>query len=136
VAAVLTCDPRRGRKSGQFLNPSCFALPSGTNYGDGRNPYMAGPMFWSSDATVMKNFKMTEKQNLEIRFSAFNFMNHALNSFNGGDGNLKLNFNGSGQLANATDPNHACPGPFCQAFGYADYHYGHRELEFGAKYSF
>ncbi len=133
---VLTCNPKQGLKKGQFLNPSCFALPSGTSYGNGRVPYLAGPMFWNSDASLIKKFSVKEKQNLEVRFSAFNFMNHDLPSFTGGDGNLHLNFNGSGVLSNATDPNNACPGPQCQAFGYADYHYGHRELEFGAKYSF
>jgi hypothetical protein len=96
---------------------------------------MAGPMFWNSDLTLLKNFKITERQNLEFRFAAFNFMNHDLLSFTNGDNNLKLNFSGT-TLSNATDPSHACPGPSCQAFGYADYHVGHRILEFGARYSF
>jgi hypothetical protein len=137
VAPVLVCDPRHGFRPGQFLNPNCFTLPSGTNYGDGRNPYMAGPMYWNSDASLIKRFNIKEKQNLEVRFSAFNFLNHALNSFNNGDNNLKLNFNSSGVLTNGNGTSTApCPGPYCQEFGYADYHYGHRELEFGVKYSF
>jgi hypothetical protein len=97
---------------------------------------MAGPMFWNSDLSLLKNFRITEHQNLEFRFAAFNFLNHDLLSFSNGDNNLKLNFNSAGQLSNATDPNHACPGPSCQAFGYSDYHYGHRILELGVKYSF
>jgi len=63
-------------------------------------------------------------------------MNHALSSFSAGDNNLKLNFNSSGVLQNATDTKNACPGPSCQAFGYADYLVGHRVLELGVKYNF
>lgn len=136
IYPVLTCNPTQGLKSHQFLNPNCFALPSAGQIGNGRIPYMAGPMFWNSDLSLLKNFRITEHQNLEFRFAAFNFLNHDLLSFSNGDNNLKLNFNSAGQLSNATDPNHACPGPSCQAFGYSDYHYGHRILELGVKYSF
>ena len=133
--ANITCNPTKGLKSGQFVNPNCFSLPGPGQIGDGRIPYIAGPMFWNSDLTLLKSFKITERQNLEIRFAAFNFLNHDLQSFTNGDNNLKLNFSGN-TLSNATDPNHACPGPSCQAFGFADYHFGHRILEVGAKYSF
>ena len=136
AAPRITCDPRAGLKSRQFANPNCFALPTAGSIGNGRFPYLAGPAYWNSDATVSKHFNITEHQNLEFRFAAFNFLNHPLLSFSPGDNNLKLNFNSSGQLTNATDTKNACPGPYCQAFGYADYHYGHRILEVGAKYSF
>lgn len=81
-------------------------------------------------------FPPTYKNKAEFRFAGFNFLNHDLLSFNPSDSNLHLNFNSDGTLKNATDTNDNCPGPFCQAFGYADYHYGHRILEWGAKYSF
>lgn len=133
--ANLTCNPAKGLKSGQYLNPNCFSLPGPGQTGDGRIPYIPGPMFWNSDLTLLKNFKITERQNVEFRLAAFNFLNHDLPSFTNGDNNLKLAFSGS-SLSNATDPKHACPGPNCQAFGYADYHFGHRIIEVGAKYSF
>jgi hypothetical protein len=136
VYANLTCNPARGLQHGQYLNPNCFALPTTGQPGDGRIPYIPGPMFWNSDLTVLKNFKITERQNVEFRFAAFNFLNHDLPSFTNGDNNLKLSFNSSGQLSNATDPSHPCPGPNCQAFGYADYHFGHRIMEMGVRYSF
>jgi len=139
VAPILTCDPKTGLKPGQFANPSCFKVPttsSGT-IGNGRFPYLAGPMYWNSDLAIHKAFNITEQQKLDVRFSAFDFMNHALPSFvAGGDNNLKLQFDTSGKLTNATDTTHACPGPTCQAFGYADVHYGQRRLEVSAKYSF
>jgi hypothetical protein len=135
-APLLTCNPAAGLKHGQYANPNCFALPTVGGIGSGRFPYLAGPMFWNSDVTLLKRFAITEHQNLEFRFAAFNFMNHALTSFSGGDNNLKLNFDSSGNLTNATDTQHLCPGPSCAAFGYPDYHYGHRILEVGAKYIF
>ncbi|HTS05340.1 MAG TPA: carboxypeptidase regulatory-like domain-containing protein [Candidatus Eisenbacteria bacterium] len=131
----ITCNPRQGLAKNQFVNPNCFALPGPGDIGDGRIPYLPGPMFWNSDLTLLKSFKITERQNLEFRVAAFNFLNHDLLSFNNGDNNLKLSYS-NGVLSNATDPNHACPGISCQAFGYANYHYGHRILELGAKYSF
>jgi hypothetical protein len=86
---------------------------------------------------LLKNIKITERQNLELRFAAFNFLNHDLLSFTNADNNLKLNFNSSGQVTNTTpDAQHPCPGPTCQTFGYANYHFGHRILEMGVKYSF
>jgi len=80
-------------------------------------------MFWQSDLSLMKNFKITERQNLQFRFAAFNFMNHDLRSFTSGDSNLHATFNAQGQL---TNPN----------FGTAQYVFGHRLLEMGVKYSF
>jgi hypothetical protein len=52
-----------------------------------------------------------------------------------------LNFNSSGKLNNGNGTSEAngggaCPGPYCEDFGYADVSFGHRELEFGAKYTF
>jgi len=100
-------------------------------------PYLAGPMYWNTDLTLIKNIKITERQNLELKFAAFNPLNHSLPSFVTADSNLHLTFAGSGTVTtNATDANHPCPGPNCQAFGYADHAFGHRVLEFGAKYSF
>ena len=131
----ITCNPTQGLKKNQFINPNCFSLPGPGEIGNGRIPYIAGPMFWNSDLTLLKSFQITEHQNVEFRIAAFNFLNHDLLSFNNGDNNLKMSFS-NGVLSNATDPNHPCPGINCQAFGYANYHYGHRILEVGAKYSF
>jgi len=135
---LLTCNPSVGVHHGQYANPNCFAqAPVGT-LGTGSMPYMPGPLYWSTDLTVIKNIKITERQNLQFRFAAFDPLNHSLASFNTADNNLHLIYPnaGGGLTSNATDPNHACPGPQCQAFGYADYAFGHRVLELGMKYSF
>ena len=120
---LITCDPKKGLGLHQYLNPSCFAPAPANGYGTGGMPYLKGPMFWQSDLSLMKNFKITERQNLQFRFAAFNFMNHDLRSFTSGDSNLHATFNAQGQL---TNPN----------FGTAQYVFGHRLLEMGVKYSF
>jgi len=88
-------------------------------------------MYWNSDLAAQKSFAIKEHQNLELRFTAKNFLNHDLLSFNSSDPNLTLNFsNGSsggpplGTLTNAG------------SFGYATAKFGHRLLELSAKYTF
>lgn len=147
VAPILTCDPKRGLKKGQFANPSCFSVPLqgvSSSVGNTRFPYLAGPKYWNSDLALQKTIALSDSQHVDLRFSAFDFLNHALTSFTSGDPNLELNFsNGQsgqpplGTLINATSQNgKACPGPYCDVFGYANAHYGQRILELSAKYSF
>jgi hypothetical protein len=125
VYPVLTCNPRSGLQKNQYANPNCFAMPTTGQLGNGGMPYLPGPMFWNSDLAVTKNFKIKERQNLQFRFSAFNFMNHGLLSFNSNDSNLKLTYSSpTGVTTNAS------------SFGVADYHTGNRVLELGVKYQF
>ena len=96
----ITCDPRSGLKSGQYFNPSCFAPPTGGQNGDIIWPYIKGPAFFNSDLAVYKNFKLTERQKVQLRFSAFNFLNHPLPQFNaGGNSDIQLNFNNNNSLS-------------------------------------
>ena len=48
-------------------------------------PYIPGPKYWKSDLTAIKNFKVGEHQNVQFRIAGFNFLNHALTSFEAGD---------------------------------------------------
>ena len=122
---TITCNPKKGLTlPHEYFNPNCFgsaALNGG--FGTGGMPYLNGPMFWQSDLSLMKNFKITEHQNLQFRFAAFNFMNHDLPSFTTGDNNLHLSLDANGKN---TNPN----------FGIAQYVFGHRIMEMGVKYSF
>ena len=141
---VLTCNPRLGLKKGQYINPDCFAAPTtaDTGIGNGHTGYVPLPKYWNSDLTLLKNFKIGERKNVELRFAGFNFLNHPLTSFSVGDSNLKLSFDSNthkltnGNGTSASNGGGACPGPTCKDFGYADYTYGHRILEAGAKFSF
>jgi len=131
IAPNITCNPHEGLQKHQFVNPSCFAFPfQGTGIGNTRMPALPGPMYWSSDLATQKSFAVTEHQNLELRFTAKDFLNHDLLSFAPSDPNLELNFsNGSGSAPLGTLQN-------AKTFGYATTFYGHRTLELSAKYSF
>jgi hypothetical protein len=141
VIAKLTCNPAKGLLPGQYANASCFTIPTTTgSIGNGRFPYLAGPMFWSSDLALNKKIKVSERESLDFRVSAFNFLNHPLLSFTPGDNNTKLSFDSKGVLTNSPGypglGSGACPGPTCTEFGFADAHYGFRTLELSARYSF
>jgi hypothetical protein len=127
-----TCNPKSGLVSHQFANGACYAptTASGSIGNAARAPYIPAPAFWDTDATVVKQISIGERQKVELRAAGYDFLNHALQSFNGsGDQNLTV----SGTNLNAQP---GCPGPLCNEFGFADYHFGHRVIEFAAKYSF
>jgi hypothetical protein len=104
---LLTCDPRKGLKSGQYFNPSCFTAPTGGQNGNIIWPYIKGPAFFNSDLAIYKDFTFKEHHKIEFRMSAFNFMNHALKQFGiSGNGDVSLNFSNSasGSCGNSPAP--------------------------------
>jgi len=94
---LITCDPRKNLKSGQYFNTSCFAPPTGGKDGDIIWPYIKGPAFFNSDLAIYKDFHFKEHDKIEFRMSAFNFLNHPLKQFdtNGNDSDVNLNFSAS-----------------------------------------
>jgi hypothetical protein len=122
---VLTCDPSKNLAKNQYINGSCFALPTVGHNGSFIFPYIKGPAFFDSDLSLFKNFQISESKKVQFRFSAYNFLNHPLASFNpaGGDGNLTLSFNSAGKLNNNT-------------FGYAEYLNGNRSVQMTVKFFF
>jgi hypothetical protein len=150
IFPALLCNPAAGKRGpNQFVDPSCFGPQPAGKLGNAAMPYMGGPLYWNSDLTVMKNFKIKERQNVELRVSAFNFINVGLLSFAPSDNNLSLAINDIGQVitgaknpADATHPTPwACPltGAACtgaSTFGVASHHVGNRVMEFSMKYSF
>jgi hypothetical protein len=143
---TLLCNPARGLAKNQFVNPTCFGIPvpgspstgafalssNPTGQGQFRMPYIHGPAFQKHDLTVLKNFSMGEKKNLQFRLAAFNFLNHPLTSFNNNDSsNLQLAFQGAtvGKPLTVNNLTH-------QNFGVANVKYGARNLELSVKYQF
>jgi hypothetical protein len=56
-------------------------------------PYMRGPAYFDSDLALFKNFQITERQKLQFRISAVNFLNHPLSQFGlAGISDNQLNF--------------------------------------------
>ncbi|HUK18593.1 MAG TPA: carboxypeptidase-like regulatory domain-containing protein [Bryobacteraceae bacterium] len=94
LSPILTCNPTSNLGPHQYINPSCFAIPTtpGTN-GPTTLPAIYGPAFFNSNLALFKNFPIKEQMKLEFRFEGYNFLNHPLWSFNGN--NLSLGFDGT-----------------------------------------
>ncbi len=86
VLPIATCNPKRGLGDHQLLNLLCFSAPVVGTQGDRQiHPYLSGPVYNDSDLTIYKTFPIAERQNLQFRASAFDFMNHALWGSSGGN---------------------------------------------------
>jgi len=53
-----------------------WARPCGGSLGDTGPLFLVGPRAFSTDASVMKNFGLTERFNLQFRMDVFNLFNH------------------------------------------------------------
>jgi hypothetical protein len=95
---TLICNPASGLKSGQSFNPNCFGMPAYGQQGPLTWPYMRGPAYFDSDLALFKNFQITERQKLQFRISAVNFLNHPLAQFGlAGISDNQLNFTQTNQ---------------------------------------
>jgi hypothetical protein len=123
LTPILTCDPRKGLAEHQFINPNCFTFPNqiGQN-GPTTLPVIYGPAYFNADIGIFKNFPIAERKKLQFRANAYNFLNHPLWSFNGG--NLNLGFNGTTGLINTP------------LFGTVTTKQGHRIVQLAATFSF
>ena len=154
---TVTCNPTYRLAPHQYFNPTCFGVaPAGTN-GNWQLPYIHGPAYFNSDLAIFKTFNVTERQHVEFRLSAFNFLNHPLESFQGGaDTTISFNYACGGSKP------YSQGGPAClngqgayyssaagvgsgtpyvvngnqSRSGFASTKYGRRVLEFSAKYTF
>jgi Carboxypeptidase regulatory-like domain len=130
----LTCDPRKNLGAHQFLNGSCFAIPTAA----GKNgptvlPEFFGPWNWTSDLSLFKNFQMGEHRKFQFRFSAYSFMNHPLWTFVGsgvGSSDMNLNFGSDG----AGGQKQTNTGP--TGFGITPIKQGNRIIQLSLKYYF
>jgi hypothetical protein len=143
---TVTCNPTAGLHAHQYVNMNCFGMPAPGTNGSYQFPYIHGPAYFNSDLAVFKTFKITERQNLEFRASAFNFLNHPLDSFlNNGD--LKVNVSVSQPNPNvaaytftnttvAPASGVSTLGNSTAYPGYASTRFGRRVMELSMKYSF
>jgi hypothetical protein len=137
VSPVYTCDPTKGLRQGQYINAGCITMPS-YRWSNGQlhvangpampSYYMRGPAFFNSDISAHKRFRIAEGQQIQFRFSAFNFLNHPLPSIDPNNTtSLDLHFT------------EVTPGKWVQTnqdFGTAPIKLGRRVLEFSVKYEF
>jgi hypothetical protein len=130
---VLKCNPRSNLGKNQFLNGSCFALPAlGTN-GQYIEPYAHGPAFFNTDLTLEKSFGLGGDRRLRLRYAAFNFINHALNSF--GTGYASQTTLQLSDTSPSGSPTTATNNP-SSGFGFAPQKLGRRLSEVSLKYDF
>jgi hypothetical protein len=128
----------------RYLNPACFA-PTTSGLGNTHDVYLPGPAFFNSDLGLMKTVKVSERQNVQFKLQAFNFLNHPLWSFNQNDPFLHLNFNGQIMSDTGTGVEHVtqqggvlAPSDAAgdQYFGVASLRTGHRTVQLEVRYWF
>ncbi len=106
---------------GAWLDPGIGRLGSA-----GRN-IMTGPRSFTSDLSVMKNFKVTERLNAQFRMDAFNVFNHPVLGFNANQGNTCIDCSATSNAGKITDIEaDASPGSTT----------GMRQLEFALRLQF
>lgn len=136
---TVTCDPRRGLKKNQYVNGACFGLPALGSQGQWTLPDAHGPAYFKSDLSVFKDFKISDRQNMQFRISGFNFLNHPISSFASSNlSNLILNtgYADNTVYTNPTDALNNLGIKNKDKFGYTIYKVGQRVAELGFKYNF
>ena len=122
------CNPVANLAPQQIFNASCFQAPSIGNNGYYQLPYyIRGPWYNNNDLSAFKNFALGKNENrkLQVRFEAFNFMNHPLWGFLGNDPGMHLKYdNYGGKPLND------------QTAGYMTNKFGHRTVQIAVKFFF
>jgi hypothetical protein len=131
---LLTCNPAAHTVANQFVNGNCFQLPQIGQNGPFNAPYIHGPAFFNSDLTVVRNLPMGKTRNLQLRFAAFNFLNHPLTSFSTSfPQQIQLNLSNLSSTGYTANPASATPAP---GFGVSTIKEGRRVVEVAAKFTF
>jgi hypothetical protein len=73
----MICDPRQNIPAGEWFNANCLITPPAYTMANSPLYYegLRGPKFWQLDTTAVKNFKVTERVNLEFRVEMYNMPN-------------------------------------------------------------
>jgi hypothetical protein len=67
----------RSSRLGEWFNTGAFQSPAKYTFGDASRTFGEGPGLISLDASLLKNFKVAEKLNIQFRTEALNVLNHA-----------------------------------------------------------
>jgi hypothetical protein len=124
-------DPRSGidRSKHQFFNVAAFTLPGFGLNGPAEIPYIHAPSYFNLDSRLTRAFRLGDKKDLQIQFSAFNLLNRANRSFSSKfptEQDLLYTGFANNPLAATVSPN----------FGTANYKFGRRVSEVSLKYNF
>ncbi len=130
---ILTCDPTKNLGHNEYINASCFSLPSVVGQNGGSVlPAIYGPAFFNWDLGLFKNFQIKESMKLQFRVDGYNFLNHPLWSFNGSNLGLSIDPNTLKALPTCTD----AVTSNCSNFGMVDQKQGHRIIQFSVHFYF
>lgn len=142
---VLSDCRAHGVKKFQWYNPGAFTLDHyvlGT-FGDERVGSCTGPGIANTDFSAYKNFKVTERVNVQFRMEFFNLFNKA--QFRADQLNTQLAQGAvactaaapcAGYATNTVQWNFATPGQGVQQFGQVTGDRGPREIQYALKISF
>ncbi len=86
----------------RWFNPAAFVFPAFGTFGNAGRNILDGPGYQNINASLLKNTRLGERVNLQLRLEAFNLFNHP-------NFNLPDNFLGSptfGQILSAREPRH------------------------------
>jgi hypothetical protein len=153
IMPVLTCNPTSGLASHQVLNGKCFDAPAlafnapavaagtgsltGSAQGGQNFPYMKATPYFDNDLALYRTFHIHENQNVQLRFSAFDWLNHSLLEFASGS-YYSINYNVN-YATQAISPNYNQGSTGSTPFGVmtvrSQLPYA-RVIELDAKYSF
>ena len=89
------------RSISNWINPAAFALPPLGTLSPMNRGNVPGPGFWQLDLALTRNFRITERQRLQVRGEAFNLTN----SFRAGVSAPNLSAGGSGVSLALGSPN-------------------------------
>ena len=96
-------DPDLSRRTpDQWFNPAAFAFPPFGSFGNAGRNILGGPGYQNVNASLLKNTKLNERLNLQLRAEFFNLFNHP-------NFDLPDNFVGSptfGRILSAQSPRH------------------------------
>jgi len=81
IMPTLTCNPTSGLAHYQLLNGKCFAAPAVGTQGGQNYPYMRAMSYFDNDLALYRSFHIHDTQQVQIRASAFDWLNHPLPEF-------------------------------------------------------
>ncbi len=81
IMPKLTCNPTQNLGHYQVLNGTCFSAPAVGTQGGQSFPYMRAASYFDNDLSVYRTFKIHERQQVQFRMTAIDWLNHALPEF-------------------------------------------------------
>lgn len=141
----LQCNPAVTTGSHTYIRNACFTLPTKLGeQGQYQIPELPGPAYFDTDLALQKSFGLGGGRSVLVRYTAFNFLNHANTTLDTSvePNNLTLNYHNfnnqnsntfyqplSSALADATNSN-------ANVFGTSNIKIGRRVSEVEVKFSF